>query len=313
MELFNNIKYSELIRLWYDDHRKTIKESSAYNYSVIIYNHLLPRFGDYKLKKIKHIDIQNYIFELSDKGLSNKTIIIIIIILTNSLKYAINEKYIKEFNFSFLYPKSNKITNIEIFSDDEKNNFINYLINNIDKYYCIGILVGMMTGIRIGELCALKWKDIDLRNGILHINKTLQRIYKKDDDSNYSKIIITIPKTQSSIRNIPISKELLKILNSNKRDSEMYVLTGDYRYMEPRLIRKHYDLILKKLNIRHLKFHSLRHTFASNAIQLGVDYKTVSELLGHSNVNTTLRLYVHSKMAQKRECMELIAKNLAKY
>ena len=94
--MFNNIKYSELIRLWYDDHRKTIKESSAYNYSVIIYNHLLPRFGDYKLKKIKHIDIQNYIFELSDKGLSNKTIKTIIIILTNSLKYAINEKYIKE-------------------------------------------------------------------------------------------------------------------------------------------------------------------------------------------------------------------------
>lgn len=306
------MKYKELVKLWYDEHKKTIKESSASSYSVIIYNYLIPKFGNFKRNKIKHSDIQNYIFELSKKGLSNKTIKKIIIVLTSSLKYSLNGNDYRDINYSFSYPKSNNINNVEIFSTREKNKLANYLISNLDKKYCLGILIVLMSGIRIGELCALKWGDIDFSNGVLHINKTLQRVYEKSEDSGYSKINITIPKSQSSIRDIPISKYLLKILKDNKEKPGMYILTGNLHYMEPRLLRCHYDAILKKIKIRHKKFHSLRHTFASNAIQLGVDYKTVSEILGHSNVNTTLQLYVHSKMSQKRKCIELVTKKTIK-
>ena len=304
------MKYKELVKLWYDEHKKTIKESSASSYSVIIYSYLIPKFGDFKRNKIKHSDIQNYIFELSEKGLSNKTIKKIIIVLTSSLKYSLNGNDVNDINFSFSYPKCNNINNVEIFSAREKNKLANYLVSNIDKKYCLGILIALMSGIRIGELCALKWSDIDFSNGILHINKTLQRVYEKTGDGGYSKIDISIPKSKSSIRDIPISKDLLKMLKDSKEKREMFILTGNLHYMEPRLLRSHYDSILKKLKITHKKFHSLRHTFASSAIQLGIDYKTVSEILGHSNVNTTLQIYVHSKMSQKRKCMELITKNI---
>ena len=125
---------------------------------------------------------------------------------------------------------------------------------------------------------------------------------------NVSKIILTTPKTKNANREIPINKNFLEIMKKVKANKEDYVLTGNKEYIEPRTYRKYFNKVLDKININHFNFHSLRHTFATNCISLGVDYKTVSELLGHANVNITLNLYVHPRLSQKKKCIDLICK-----
>ena len=156
--------------------------------------------------------------------------------------------------------------------------------------------MALYTGIRIGEICALKWKDINFKNNTIIINKTLQRIYIKEQNKNTSKIIISSPKT----------KYLLNI----KTDDNDYIIKGTIKYIETRSYRTYFNKLLNKLNIRKVNFHVLRHTFATNCIIAGIDCKTVSELLGHSSVNITLNLYVHPKIEEKMKCINIISKNL---
>lgn len=172
----------------------------------------------------------------------------------------------------------------------------------------IGLLLSLYTGLRIGEVCALKWEDIDFKKRILSVNKTIQRIYIKDGKHNQSKVIITLPKTQAANRKIPINTKFLEILKKIKINSSDYVVTGNSSYLEPRAYRKYFLKVLKKARVKKFKFHSFRHTFATNCISLGIDYKTVSELLGHTTVNITLNLYVHPRLSQKRKCIDMICK-----
>ena len=189
----------------------------------------------------------------------------------------------------------------------EQNKLTNYVLNNLTSRN-IGILLSLYSGIRIGELCALQWKDIDFKNNKLIISKTVQRIYIKDKDKNISKVIITSPKTKNANREIPINKDFIEILKKIKSDNDYYILSNNEKYIEPRTYRKYFNKALKENKIKHFNFHSLRHTFATNCITLGCDYKTVSELLGHANVNITLNLYVHPRYSQKKKCIDLVSK-----
>lgn len=150
-----------------------------------------------------------------------------------------------------------------------------------------------------------------IKNEILSVNRTVQKIYIKKTISSESKIIISSPKTASSFRNIPLSKHLIKIMKNLRRNDDFYIITGNKNFIEPRIYRNYYYSILSSLNISKLSFHSLRHTFATQAIEIGTDYKTVAEILGHSSINTTLNLYVHPKMEYKRKCLNLIYNELS--
>lgn len=312
--LKKKILYKDWIYEWLLDKKNYIKESTYANYSNNIFNHIIPKLGDYYLKDINHRIIQNFLLELSksgnkntENGLSEKTIKDISIIVKGSIKKAINEELMNHIELTFNYPKSNKEDKIYILTKTEQNKITNYCINNLNNRN-IGILLSLYSGIRIGELCALKWSDIDFKKGILTINKTIQRIYIKDKEVNTTKIIITNPKTKNANREIPINKDFLCILKNNKTKPQDYILSGNNKYIEPRTYRKHFEKALKINNLKHINFHSLRHTFATNCISLGVDYKTVSELLGHANVNITLNLYVHPRMSQKKKCIDLVSK-----
>ena len=160
------------------------------------------------------------------------------------------------------------------------------------------------TGLRIGELCALKWSDINFDTQLLHINKTMIRTYTKEDGS---KLNITPPKTRSSIRTIPLNKWIMQYAVLLKGENDEYIITGKDKYIEPNKYRLYYNKQLKELDLPHRKFHSLRHTFATRCIECGCDYKSLSELLGHSNVSITMNLYVHPQMELKRKCVELLA------
>ena len=308
------ILYKDWIYEWLIEKKDYIKESTYANYSNNIFNHIIPKLGNYHLNQINHKIIQDFLLELSKNGrkdntggLSEKTIKDITIIVKGSIKKAINENKIKYIELSFNYPRDNKDKSIYILTKHEQNKITNYVLNNCTSKN-IGLLISLYSGIRIGELCALQWKDVDFKNNKLTISKTIQRIYIKDKDNNISKIIVSTPKTKNANREIPINKDFLEILKKLKSEKDNYILSNTSKYVEPRTYRKHFNKVLRELKIKQFNFHSLRHTFATNCISLGCDYKTVSELLGHANVNITLNLYVHPRYSQKKKCIDLISK-----
>ena len=308
------ILYKDWIYTWLLEKKDYIKESTYANYSNNIFNHIIPKLGNYYLNELNHKVIQDFLLELSKNGrkdntggLAEKTIKDITIIIKGSIKKGINEDKIKHIELTFNYPKDNKENKLYVLTKREQSKITNYVLENINSRN-IGLLISLYSGIRIGELCALRWEDVDFKKNCLTINKTIQRVYIKDKNKNISKVIITTPKTKNANREIPINKDFLEILKKVKSDKKHYILTGNEKYIEPRTYRKYFNKVLDELKIKHFNFHSLRHTFATNCISLGVDYKTVSELLGHANVNITLNLYVHPRYSQKKKCIDLVCK-----
>lgn len=308
------ILYKDWIYTWLLEKKDYIKESTYANYSNNIFNHIIPKLGNHYLKELNHKIIQDFLLELSKSGrkdnnggLAEKTIKDITIIIKGSIKKGINEDKIKHIELTFNYPKDNKENKLYVLTKREQNKITKYVLDNLNSRN-IGLLISLYSGIRIGELCALKWEDVDFKKNCLTINKTIQRVYIKDKKKNISKVIITTPKTKNANREIPINKDFLEILKKVKSNKNDYILTGNEKYIEPRTYRKHFNKVLDELRIKHFNFHSLRHTFATNCISLGVDYKTVSELLGHANVNITLNLYVHPRYSQKKKCIDLVCK-----
>ena len=176
----------------------------------------------------------------------------------------------------------------------------------------LGIFICLSTGIRIGEICALTWDDIDTENGVIHIRKTIQRIYIREKGIRHTELMIDTPKTATSIRDIPMTKDLLSVLKPLRKvvNDSFFVLTNDSTPTEPRTYRNYYKKLLVKLDIPPIKFHGLRHSFATRCIESHCDYKTVSVILGHSNISTTLNLYVHPNYEQKKKCIDKMLKSL---
>ena len=184
----------------------------------------------------------------------------------------------------------------ELLSKAEQTRLNNYLMNNPTNSN-IGILLSAATGIRIGELCALKWENIDLEKKILTVSNTVQR--KSIGSETATKVIVTPPKSNSSVRGIPLPEFIIPHLNKLKTNNNYYLLSGSRSIVEPRLMQYRFKRILSDLSLSDVTYHSLRHLFATNCIALGVDVKTLSEILGHSSVEITLNRYVHSSMERK--------------
>jgi len=165
---------------------------------------------------------------------------------------------------------------------------------------------------RIGEVCALKWSDIDLATETIYVNRTIERIYIIEGGERRTELVIGTPKTKNSMREIPISKELIKLIRPLKKlmNDDYFVITNEAKPTEPRTYRNYYKQLLKQLGIPDLKFHGLRHSFATRCIESQCDYKTVSVILGHANISTTLNLYVHPNMEQKKKCINKMFKVL---
>lgn len=178
----------------------------------------------------------------------------------------------------------------------------------------LGIYISLTTGLRIGEVCGLKWSDMNIESGTITISRTIERIYVVEGETKRTELIVNTPKTTNSNREIPMNKELLsmvkplmKVVNSN-----FYMLTNDEKPTEPRTYRNYYHKLMAQLEIPKLKYHGLRHSFATRCIESNCDYKTVSVLLGHANITTTLNLYVHPNMEQKKRCIAKMFKSLGK-
>ena len=226
-------------------------------------------------------------------------------VLKQILRYAGNEldEKVPILEFDIHPIKAGNQLNKKVWTLPEQHDIVDLALNDINTKN-LGIILAISCGLRIGEVCALQWKDINLEAGLIYIRKTLQRIYLSDEMPK-SRVIITTPKTFSSIREIPISSKLLKqICQINNKSDENYILTNSSDYMEPRTYRKYFKKFLIKYNIDILNFHCLRHSFATRCINSGNDIKVVSDLLGHSTVNTTWNMYVHPSMQEKKKCIE---------
>lgn len=298
----NKILFKEAVQIWINKEKQFLKESSLSRYLFIIKKYLLPTLSDYFLEDIDKNVINLLIATLNNNKLSNNTIHDTLVLLNQILKV---------FNISLNYkiPKKEQ-GKINLFNSIEKTTIENEALtySNVDAF---GIILCLYTGLRIGEVCALKISDIDLENRIINIDKTLIRIKNLSKDKNKTKIIVSKPKSKKSIRQIPIPNKLISYLEIYIKDKNKnyFFLTGSSNFIEPRSYYNHYLNYLKKWNIEKHKFHDLRHTFATRCIETGFDPKILSELLGHATVAITLNLYVHPTLETKRKYLNKLCNN----
>lgn len=300
---------SEVIDLWKTDKKNYVKKSTFSAYVLLIENHLLPTFGD--KHEIPEADVQHFVLQKLASGLSQKTIKDILIVLKMVLKFGAKNKWITYEPFEIQYPTVRESPQIEVLTKTDQKRIMNYIQEHF-TFRNLGVYICLSAGMRIGEVCALTWEDIDTDNGIISVNRTIQRIYVIENGTRRTELILDSPKTKHSIREIPISKDLLRILKPFKKivNPSFFVLTNDVKPTEPRTYRSYYKNLMKELKMPELKFHGLRHSFATRCIESNCDYKTVSVLLGHSNISTTLNLYVHPNMEQKKKAIEQMFKAL---
>lgn len=300
---------AEVVALWKTDKKQYVKKSSLSAYALLIENHLLPTFGEQTL--IEETQVQTFVLQKLEQGLSQKTIKDILIVLKMILKFGAKNKWLTHLLFDIQFPTEREKQNLEVLSRSNQKKMMDYIHEHF-TFRNLGVYICLSSGMRIGEICALTWEDIDTDNAIIKVSKTIQRIYVVEEELRKTELILDTPKTKNSIREIPMNKELLKMLKPFKKivNPTFFVLTNDAKPTEPRTYRSYYKNLMKSLNMPELKFHGLRHSFATRCIESKCDYKTVSVLLGHSNITTTLNLYVHPNLEQKRKTIDQMFKGL---
>lgn len=300
---------------WLESMGIKLKQSTYALYYRRIQEHIIPYFKNIKVDRINNDTVNRFIRDKSingrlDKkgGLSAKTINDLVSMLNQILIFAQKKGYVMGYVPDIIKPKQEQ-QELTVLTKSEQKELVRYLQQDTDAIK-LGVLISLYTGIRLGELCALKWSDIDVQEGTLKIDKTIQRIKNTDKyATSKTKIVIDKPKSQKSLRVVPIPTFLHdKLLSQRNRSfNNSYLLTGNNTYIEPRTYQKHFKRILKGANIREVNLHALRHTYATRAIESGIDIKTLSELLGHSSVKFTLDRYIHSSTELKKESVEKLA------
>lgn len=297
------MKYKDWLTEWLAVCVKpTTKERTYEKYKQICNRQLIPALGNFELDKLTAGALQGFVAKITAHFSSN-SVNVVISVLKNSLKkavsYGITER---EFTSAISRPRVSE-KRVECFTREEQKKIENY-ISGSKNTKLVGILLCLYTGLRIGELLALGWDDIDFKDGILSVAKSCHDGWGK---SGYKKIIET-PKTSNSTRLIPIPKQLLGVLKKARREVRGAYIVGGDKTVSVRSYQRTFELLQKKLNIPHKGFHALRHTFATRALECGMDVKTLSEILGHKNPTVTLNRYVHSLMDHKRLMMNRLGK-----
>lgn len=300
---------NQITEEWKEEKKKYVKKSTYAAYQLLIQNHIKPYFGD--LYEVNEEKVQQFVFDKLDAGLSEKTIRDIIIVLKMILKFGIKNGYLEYIQIDAKFPSKQEKKDLDVLSKADQKKFMQHLRTNF-TFKNLGIFICLSTGMRIGEICGLRWCDVDTAEGVIKVRHTLQRIYIIEGEKRHTELLLDTPKTANSVRDIPMSSELLKMLKSlNKVVNEnYYVISNDIKPIEPRTYRNYYKKLCKQLDIPELKFHGLRHSFATRCIESKADYKTVSVLLGHSNISTTLNLYVHPNKEQKKKTIDKMLRSL---
>ena len=306
--------YKNWLNEWLTHYIKpSSKQRTFEQYSKVAQIHILPYLGDIELTDLTPFVLQKFITDLTTngnkrtgKGLSPNFIKTILSVIQNSLKTAHLVGYLSEYSANKIKRPKIIEKQVECFTIQEQKKIEEAALSaKKDKYR--GIILCLYTGLRIGELLALTWNDIDFEKSILSVTKTCH-----DGNENGEHIrIIDTPKTENSRRQIPLSKTLVKMLKEiNKKSKCEFVIADGEKPVFIRSYQRMFELFLKKLKLPHKGFHSLRHTFATRALECGMDVKSLSEILGHKNAMITLNRYAHSLWEHKAEMMNKLSKML---
>ena len=309
-------RFSEIAVNWLEQKKPQFKESTYTKYQNLLQCYILPNLGEISLSQLTVNIIDNFCKQMlqtggnRQKGLSPKTVADILSLMRSILRNASYNGYLIPFDLKSVVVRQNQ-KEMRILTKTEQQILCQFIINNPTPKN-IGILICMFTGIRVGEVCALQCEDISIFEKTIHIHQTMQRIQTNNNSGEKTKIIVTTPKSQCSIRTIPIPEELIDLIKNSNMSVSGYFLTGSSKkWIEPRTMQNHFKSISRKCNIKEVNFHALRHTFATRCIEYGFDIKSLSEILGHANVNITMNRYVHPTMDLKRNNMERLSPLLA--
>lgn len=284
---------------WLSYKSKNLKYSTYIKYRSIYKNHLETAVSKMEISEINIDILDRTVFHVdnAERALSLNLQDSIINLANQVITFA-NENYgCTVMPLKHRKKAKPKLKTISIFNLNEQAQIFQYVYDHMD--ICgVGILLCLSTGLRLGEICALKWEDIDFINHILYVRRTVQRI-EVDNAETKTILMESEPKSQCSIREIPLSQGIIELLLSNKKEA-VYLMNKN-KPMEPRSYQKKFKSILKGAGISDKNFHILRHTFATNCVNSGMDVKCLSEILGHSDVKITLNRYVHPTMDTKRK------------
>lgn len=306
--------FKTMLNIWLGAQRPVIKESTYARYYHIVTAHIVPEMGDITVDRITTQMIEDYTAKLLVEGrldgrggLSSKTVSDILMVVKSTIEYGKKHDYSVHCDLGRHCIKQSQ-KKMRVLSHTEQQKLTEHLLVDTG---CVefGVLLSLYTGIRIGELCALKWENLDLVEGVLYVRSTMQRVKNIDKGlPQKTRIIETNPKSKCSIREIPLPPFIKDLAISLQQQGGAYVLTGkNDKYIEPRTLQNKFCSFVKSCGVEKANYHSLRHTFATRCVELGFDIKTLSEILGHSSVTITLNRYVHSSMSLKRENMGKIS------
>lgn len=307
------MKYNDWLNFWLENYiEPNAKMRTTESYRRIIDKRLRQELGECEMGELTAPTIQAFVTGLitkgnvaTKKGLASSTVNTIITVIQSSLKTAVLSGYIeKNVAESVRRPKI-KSKEIECFTVAEQKKMESAALCD-KRMKMAGIVLCLYTGLRIGELLALTWEDVDMKSGLIAVNKACHDKIEKNGTAR----IVELPKTPSSKRIIPVPKQLLPVLRQLKKTGkcETVISSPEGKPIAIRSYQRSFSLFLKKLGIAHKGFHSLRHTFATRALECGMDVKTLSEILGHKNAAITLNRYVHSLTEHKRNMMNRLGK-----
>lgn len=304
--MFTQKNFKEVAINWQQAKAGFVKHSTMCTYMLVLKTHLLPCFGT--MTNIRESDVQQFIMRKLSDGLAKKTVKDAVAVLKAIVKYGAKRKIFPFEEWEVNYPTESALRKLQILTLYHQRILMHYLIDN-SNFQNIGILLALCTGMRIGEVCALRWEDVDFIHKVICVRCTVGRIY--NCKLRLTEKIFSSPKTKDSFREIPVSKQLFSALKEVRKISvSPFVVGNSQQSKEPRAYRDYFTRLLKRLNIPKITFHGLRHTFATRCIESQCDCKTVSTLLGHSNITTTLNLYVHPNINQKKRCIERMTNGL---
>lgn len=301
------LTFGQIADRWKEAKRNVVKHSTFCTYALILKTHLLPKFADHA--DITEETVQQFVFDKIDSGLSHKSVHDIVAVLKAVTKFGAKHRLCQSRDLEIVYPPNEVVRQLPVLSLQNHRKLMQSL-TTAPTPQNIGVILALCCGLRIGEVCALRWEHVDMIRRIISVRGTVGRIYNCDERA--TEHYASSPKTRNSVREIPISSPLLDALRKVRRQQEanIYVVGTGATPKEPRTYRETFSRMLRRLKIPPIVFHGLRHTFATRCIESGCDYKTVSVILGHSNVATTLNLYVHPNLDQKKRCLDRLNKFL---
>ena len=309
------MNYKDWLANWLDNYvQPSVKQRTYTRYKEIAERHLIPALGELELRDMTPYVLQCYVSALlkngnlkTGEGLAANSVNAIITVVQNALKTAYSLGMIPEYTGDKIKRPRMQERCVLCFSVQEQKTIERYVLQDKSTRY-FGVLLCLYTGLRIGELLALSWPDMNTKKCEIYINKSCH--YGITGSGTYGRII-DLPKTPSSVRTIPLPRQLMPLLREVKKKSRsLYIVANGENPVSIRSYQRSFALLLKKLNIPHRGFHSLRHTFATRALECGMDVKTLSEILGHKNPMVTLNRYAHSLMEHKKEMMNKLGKLL---